>query len=84
MEIRGRFGRLASLTGFLIFLWFSISPQEARANYYEVTGSGTWTTFSQNTASVFDNNGGWNFSFDLPTSLTLRVMYRIVCKKIWQ
>ncbi|MDA8028099.1 MAG: PEP-CTERM sorting domain-containing protein [Nitrospiraceae bacterium] len=65
----------ATLTGFLIFLLFSGRPQEALANYYEVTASGTWSTFSQDTASVFSSNGGnngnWEFSFDLPASLTL-------------
>ena len=75
MAILGRYVRWATLTGFLIFLLFSGRPQEARASYLEVTASGTWSTFSQDTASVFSSNGSvggsWEFSFDLPTSLTL-------------
>lgn len=71
MVITGRSVRWAILTSFLIFLFFAGSLTEARANYYEVTGSGSWTTFSQNTAAVFDNNGGWEFSFFLPSNITL-------------
>lgn len=71
MAITGRCVRWAALTSFLISLLFSGSLQEARASYYEVTGSGTWTTFSQGTSTLFDNNGGWEFSFFLPSNITL-------------
>ena len=41
------------------------------ASYYEIAGSGTWSTFSSSGSSGYENNGNWGFSFDLPSSLSL-------------
>ena len=71
MAISGRCVRWATLTGFLIFLLFSGRPQEALASYYEVTASGSWSSFSSNSSTLYDDNGLWSFSFDLPASLNL-------------
>ena len=71
MTIRGKFARKGTLLGFLIFLLLFESPHIAQAGYYEVSASGTWSSFSSSSYSGFDNNGNWEFSFDLPSSLNL-------------
>ena len=71
MTIRGTFVRKGTLLGFLVFLLLFESPHIAQASYYEVSASGTWSSFSSSSYSGFDNNGNWEFSFDLPSSLNL-------------
>ena len=48
----------------LSFLFFPLSA--AYASYYEISGTGTWSSFSLSTGTIYDNNKSWTFSFDLP------------------
>lgn len=71
MSLRKNSLRWAGLLSGLIFTIFFVNQHVAQASYYEISGSGTWTTFSSSSYSGFDNSGNWQFSFDLPSSLTL-------------
>ena len=44
----------------------------AHANYYEVSGNGTWTTMGTSTSPVYTDNGAglWSFSFDVSNPLS--------------
>ena len=67
---RNKIHQVATL-GFLILSFSFFRFSTAYASYYEISGSGTWTTTPPTISALYTNNGSWNFSFDLPSSFTL-------------
>lgn len=81
---RGSFRYPCSVLAIVFFLAiFLMKIPSANATYYEVSGSGTWSTMSSSSYSGYlypgyTNGGstaglstGWNFSFYLPGNLAL-------------